>query len=125
VVSVLGVVILIGLVTKNAILLLDFAVREAQTRPLYEALVEAGRLRLRPILMTTLTVLMIAVPLIAATGEGSEFRRPLGIIILGGVSVSMLLTLFVVPAAFYRFEGRRYQKMREQNLQGAAPAIGD
>jgi HAE1 family hydrophobic/amphiphilic exporter-1 len=75
--------------------------------------------------MTTLTVLMIAVPLIAATGEGSEFRRPLGIIILGGVSVSMLLTLFVVPAAFYRFERRRYQKIQEQNLQGAAPAFGD
>jgi HAE1 family hydrophobic/amphiphilic exporter-1 len=127
VVSVLGVVILIGLVTKNAILLLDFAVREAQTRPLYEALVEAGRLRLRPILMTTLTVLMIAIPLIAATGEGSEFRRPLGIIILGGVSVSMLLTLFVVPAAFYQFERKRYQKMRleRQGQPGAAPLAGD
>jgi len=126
VISVLGVVILIGLVTKNAILLLDFAVRQAREKPLYEALVEAGRLRLRPILMTTLTVLMISIPLIAASGEGSEFRRPLGIIILGGVSVSMLLTLFVVPAAFYLFERRRYDKLRrELQAVGAVPAIGD
>ncbi|RMH55235.1 MAG: efflux RND transporter permease subunit [Deinococcus-Thermus bacterium] len=115
VVSVLGVVILIGLVTKNAILLLDFAVRAAREKPLYEALVEAGRLRLRPILMTTLTVLMISIPLIAAVGEGSEFRRPLGIIILGGVSVSMLLTLFVVPAAFYLFERKRYEQLQRQD----------
>jgi HAE1 family hydrophobic/amphiphilic exporter-1 len=127
VISVLGVVILIGLVTKNAILLLDFAVRQAQEKPLYDALVEAARLRLRPILMTTFTVLMISVPLIAASGEGAEFRRPLGIIILGGVSVSMLLTLFVVPAAFYQFERRRYEKIRQehQSQVSAAPAVGD
>lgn len=127
VISVLGVVILIGLVTKNAILLLDFAVRQAQEKPLYDALVEAARLRLRPILMTTFTVLMISVPLIAASGEGAEFRRPLGIIILGGVSVSMLLTLFVVPAAFYQFERRRYEKIRQQRQSqvSAAPAVGD
>lgn len=125
VISVLGVVILIGLVTKNAILLLDFAVREARQKPLYEALVEAGRLRLRPILMTTLTVLMISIPLIIASGEGAEFRRPLGIIILGGVSVSMLLTLYVVPAAFYLFERRRYEKERQaQQAVEVAPAIG-
>ncbi|MDX2005180.1 MAG: efflux RND transporter permease subunit [Meiothermus sp.] len=125
VISVLGVVILIGLVTKNAILLLDFAVREARERPLYEALVEAGRLRLRPILMTTLTVLIISLPLIFASGEGSEFRRPLGIIILGGVSVSTLLTLFVVPAAFFQFERRRYEKERLQLMDNVAPAAGD
>jgi len=108
-ISVLGLVMLIGLVTKNAILLLDFAVRQAQDKPLYDALVEAARLRLRPILMTTLTVLIISLPLILASGEGSEFRKPLGIIILGGVTVSTLLTLYVVPAAFYLFERRRYQ----------------
>jgi len=126
VVSALGVVILNGLVTKNAILLLDFAVRQAREKPLYEALVEAGRLRLRPILMTTLTVLMISVPLILGSGEGSEFRRPLGIIILGGVSVSMLLTLYVVPAAFYLFERQRYDRQRLQpQAVGATVATGD
>ncbi|MGC8876175.1 efflux RND transporter permease subunit [Thermus sp.] len=107
VISVLGVVMLIGLVTKNAILLLDFAVRRMEEMPLKAALVEAARLRLRPILMTTLTVLIISLPLLLGTGEGAEYRRPLGVIILGGLLSSTLLTLFVVPAAFYAFEGRR------------------
>ncbi|WP_114312549.1 efflux RND transporter permease subunit [Thermus caldifontis] len=107
VISVLGVVMLIGLVTKNAILLLDFAVKRMREKPLKEALVEAARLRLRPILMTSLTVLIISLPLLLGTGEGAEYRRPLGVIILGGLLSSTLLTLFVVPAAFYAFEGRR------------------
>ncbi|WP_018461977.1 efflux RND transporter permease subunit [Thermus oshimai] len=110
VISVLGVVMLIGLVTKNAILLLDFAVRRMEERPLKEALVEAARLRLRPILMTTLTVLIISLPLLLGTGEGAEYRRPLGVIILGGLLSSTLLTLFVVPAAFFAFEGRAREK---------------
>jgi HAE1 family hydrophobic/amphiphilic exporter-1 len=110
VISVLGVVMLIGLVTKNAILLLDFAVKRMREMPLKEALVEAARLRLRPILMTTLTVLIISLPLLLGTGEGTEYRRPLGVIILGGLLSSTLLTLFVVPAAFFAFEGRRARK---------------
>jgi HAE1 family hydrophobic/amphiphilic exporter-1 len=125
IISVLGLVMLIGLVTKNAILLLDFAVREAREKPLYDALVEAGRLRLRPILMTTLTVLIISIPLIAGSGEGAEFRKPLGIIILGGVLTSTLLTLFVVPSAFYLFERRRFEKQRAKPQASAAPAFGD
>ena len=107
VISVLGVVMLIGLVTKNAILLLDFAVQKRQELPLKEALLEAARLRLRPILMTTLTVLIISLPLLLGLGEGAEYRRPLGVIILGGLLSSTLLTLFVLPAAFYTFERRR------------------
>ncbi|GAB5602564.1 efflux RND transporter permease subunit [Thermus sp. FJN-A] len=110
VISVLGVVMLIGLVTKNAILLLDFAVKRMRERPLREALLEAARLRLRPILMTTLTVLIISLPLLLGTGEGAEYRRPLGVIILGGLLSSTLLTLFVVPAAFYTFERRRVKE---------------
>ena len=109
VISVLGVVILIGLVTKNAILLLDVVVgqlREGET--LREALIRAGRLRLRPILMTALTIVVISVPLLLGLGEGNEFRQPLGLVILGGVVSSTFLTLFVVPAAFYRFERARY-----------------
>jgi len=125
-ISVLGLVLLIGLVTKNAILLLDFAVREAREKPLYNALVEAGRLRLRPILMTTLTVLIISIPLISGGGEGAEFRKPLGIIILGGVLTSTLLTLFVVPSAFYLFERRRFEKQQAARQQARpTPAFGD
>ena len=110
VISVLGVVMLIGLVTKNAILLLDFASRRMREKPLKEALVEAARLRLRPILMTTLTVLIISLPLLLGAGEGSEYRRPLGVVILGGMLSSTLLTLFVVPAAFFAVEGRLARK---------------
>lgn len=109
VISVLGTVMMVGLVTKNAILLLDFAVERAKERPLEEALVEAARLRLRPILMTSLTILVVSIPLLLGLGEGSEFRIPLGVIILGGIFSSTLLTLFVIPAAFYRFERARYQ----------------
>ncbi len=110
VISVLGVVILIGLVTKNAILLLDVVVSQVeQSDNLKEALIKAGRLRLRPILMTAITILIISVPLLLGLGEGSEFRQPLGLVILGGVLSSTFLTLFVVPAAFYRFERKGYE----------------
>ncbi|WP_034343379.1 efflux RND transporter permease subunit [Deinococcus misasensis] len=110
VVSVLGTVLLIGLVTKNAILLLDFVVREAQSQDLREALVEAAKLRLRPILMTTITVLVISLPLILGIGEGGELRKPLGVIVLGGVLTGTILTLYVVPAVFYLFERKRFER---------------
>ena len=111
VISVLGVVILIGLVTKNAILLLDVVISGLEAdETLEQALVRAGRLRLRPILMTALTVVIISVPLLTGLGEGSEFRKPLGLVIMGGVVSSTFLTLFVVPAAFYRFERRRFAR---------------
>jgi len=110
VISVLGVVILIGLVTKNAILLLDVVMSGLEEDETIErALVRAGRLRLRPILMTALTVVIISIPLLAGLGEGSEFRQPLGLVIVGGVVSSTFLTLFVVPAAFYRFERHRFR----------------
>ncbi len=113
--SVLGFVILIGLVTKTAILLLDVVQsRQQEGVDLREALVEAGKLRFRPILMTTLTVIVIGLPLLLGGGEGSEFRRPLGLVILGGVVSSSLLTLFVVPAAFYLFERGRFGKTQEE-----------
>jgi hydrophobic/amphiphilic exporter-1 (mainly G- bacteria), HAE1 family len=123
VISVLGVVILIGLVTKNAILLLDVVVGQLQAgETLRDALVRAGRLRLRPILMTALTVVVISIPLLVGLGEGNEFRRPLGLVILGGVVSSTFLTLFVVPAAFYRFERRRYE-LRGTGAQRAGEGV--
>lgn len=109
IITVLGMVVLVGLVTKNAILLLDFVVERARAMPLADALVEAAGLRLRPIIMTTLTVLVISIPLILGEGEGSEFRKGLGVVILGGVLTSTILTLFVVPSAFYRFERKHIQ----------------
>jgi len=109
IISVLGVVMLVGLVTKNAILLLDVALAETKAgKGLKEALLEAAAVRFRPILMTTSTVVVISLPLLLGLGEGSEFRYPLGLVILGGVMTSALLTFYVVPAAFYQFERKNY-----------------
>jgi HAE1 family hydrophobic/amphiphilic exporter-1 len=109
--SVIGVVMLMGLVTKNAILLIDFAIRarepqhlaDGSTRPGMErsqALLEAARVRLRPILMTTLAMVFGMVPLAFALTEGSEQRAPMGQAVIGGVITSSLLTLVVVPVIY-------------------------
>ena len=113
VITVLGIVMLIGLVVKNAILLLDVVMEKLATgtgTSLKDALIEAASLRFRPIMMTTLTVVVISVPLLLGLGEGSEFRYPIGLVILGGVVTSALLTFYVVPAAFYQFERKRFER---------------
>jgi hydrophobic/amphiphilic exporter-1 (mainly G- bacteria), HAE1 family len=99
--SVIGVIMLMGLVTKNAILLVDFAIRardEGMERA--EALLLAAKVRLRPILMTTLAMIFGMVPLAFALSEGSEQRAPMGQAVIGGVITSSLLTLVVVPVAY-------------------------
>ncbi|HEY9594986.1 MAG TPA: efflux RND transporter permease subunit [Spirochaetia bacterium] len=110
----MGMLMLIGLSAKNAILYLDFVVERIGTMPLKDALVDAARLRFRPIIMTTLTVLVISFPLIFSTGQGSEFGRRMGIVRLGGIVFSAVLTFFVVPAAFYLFERKRVEKKEAQ-----------
>ena len=103
----LGMLMLIGLSAKNAILYLDFVVERIGKMPFVDALIEAGRLRFRPIVMTTLTVLVTSFPLIFGHGQGSEFGQGLGIVTFGGILFSAVLTFFVVPAAFYTFEKNR------------------
>jgi HAE1 family hydrophobic/amphiphilic exporter-1 len=99
--SVIGVVMLMGLVTKNAILLVDFAIRmRAQGMERSDALLEAAKVRLRPILMTTLAMIFGMVPLAFALTEGSEQRAPMGQAVIGGVITSSLLTLVVVPVTY-------------------------
>jgi Cation/multidrug efflux pump len=99
--SVIGIVMLMGLVTKNAILLVDFAIRmRAQGMDRSEALLQAARVRLRPILMTTLAMIFGMVPLAFALSEGSEQRAPMGQAVIGGVITSSLLTLVVVPVVY-------------------------
>ncbi len=114
--SIIGVVMLMGLVTKNAILLVDFAIRareEGMERA--EALLMAARVRLRPILMTTLAMIFGMVPLAFALTEGSEQRAPMGQAVIGGVITSSLLTLVVVPVVycymddFSQWLGRRWR----------------
>jgi hydrophobic/amphiphilic exporter-1 (mainly G- bacteria), HAE1 family len=99
--SVIGVVMLMGLVTKNAILLVDFAIRAREDgMNRHDALLMAARVRLRPILMTTLAMIFGMVPLALALSEGSEMRAPMGQAVIGGVITSSLLTLVVVPVVY-------------------------
>ncbi|MFM8590301.1 MAG: efflux RND transporter permease subunit, partial [Limnohabitans sp.] len=99
--SIIGIIMLMGLVTKNAILLVDFANRarkEGMERS--QALLTAARVRLRPILMTTLAMMFGMVPLAFALSEGAEQRAPMGQAVIGGVITSSLLTLVVVPVVY-------------------------
>jgi HAE1 family hydrophobic/amphiphilic exporter-1 len=100
--SMMGVMLLMGIVAKNSILLIDFAkwAREEQGMPLREALIQAGRIRLRPILMTTFALIAGMLPVALGAGEGADFNAPLGRAVIGGVITSTILTLLVIPT-FY------------------------
>jgi len=99
--SVIGVVMLMGLVTKNAILLVDFANQgQREGKSQFAALMEAGQVRLRPILMTTLAMIFGMLPMALGLGEGAENQAPMGRAVIGGVITSTLLTLVVVPVAY-------------------------
>ncbi|MFC1975702.1 efflux RND transporter permease subunit [Chloroflexota bacterium] len=104
--SLLGIVLLTGVVTKNAILVVDFTnlLREEQGLERKEALVQAGRLRLRAVLMTTLTLVFALLPLLLGAGAGSEFRAPLAAVVIGGSISSTLLTLILVPVVYNFFD---------------------
>src|SRR3712207_9123543 len=97
--SMIGVILLAGIVAKNASRLIDFAkwAREQQGMPLREALIEAGAIRLRPILMTTFALIAGMIPVALGRGEGAAFRAPMGVAVIGGVITSTILTLGGVP----------------------------
>jgi HAE1 family hydrophobic/amphiphilic exporter-1 len=137
--SLIGVILLMGIVAKNAILLIDFAkwAREREGLSLRDALVEAGAIRLRPILMTTFALIAGMMPVAIGAGEGADFRAPLGRAVIGGVITSTVLTLLVIPTFYEIFDDWRSwfsrklgfrvaQRTAEHRLPGGiVPEAGD
>jgi hydrophobe/amphiphile efflux-1 (HAE1) family protein len=128
IIALIGIILLIGLVKKNAILMIDFAVQTEREdgKSSVEAIYQACLLRFRPIMMTTMAALLGALPLALGTGTGSELRRPLGITIVGGLIVSQMLTLFTTPVVYLYLDRlqTRIQRMRAQSVS-PAPAQSD
>jgi multidrug efflux pump len=129
IIAVIGVILLIGIVKKNAILMVDFALaaEREQNLPPREAIYQACLLRFRPILMTTMSALFGALPMVISQGVGSEIRRPLGIAIVGGLIFSQILTLYTTPVVYLYFDRLRlWWETRRHKRPAAvhAPALG-
>ncbi|MEW6450098.1 MAG: efflux RND transporter permease subunit [Pseudomonadota bacterium] len=127
VIAFIGIILLIGIVKKNGIMMVDFALHAERERglPAAQAIREACLERFRPILMTTLAALLGAVPLVIASGPGSELRRPLGMTIIGGLLVSQMLTLYTTPVIYLlldRLHRRLGGKRQKVEAPGGAPS---
>jgi multidrug efflux pump len=119
VVALIGIILLIGIVKKNAIMMIDFALEaeREENKPPEEAIFQACLLRFRPIMMTTMAALLGGLPLALGSGTGAELRRPLGITIVGGLLLSQLLTLYTTPVVYLWFDrlAHRFEKYKIGN----------
>jgi multidrug efflux pump len=126
IIGLIAVILLIGIVKKNAIMMIDFAIEAKRSRNLnsYEAIFEASLLRFRPILMTTSAAILGAVPLALSFGNGGEIRRPLGIAIVGGLIISQLLTLYTTPVLYLYLDRLSGWSQRLRRRMGRRPQSG-
>jgi multidrug efflux pump subunit AcrB len=127
VIAIIGIVKLIGIVKKNAIMMIDFALERQRTTNASpdQAIFEACLLRFRPIMMTTMAAIMGGLPIAIGLGEGSELRRPLGLVVVGGLIVSQSLTLFITPVIYLYLEKLRLFFSRDKGEARAAAALDD
>jgi HAE1 family hydrophobic/amphiphilic exporter-1 len=123
----IGLLVLVGIVVNNGIILVDYTnLLRKREYELTRAVLAAGRIRLRPILMTVLTTVLGLVPLAFFSGSGSELQRPMALTVIGGLTVSTLFTLILIPVLYLTFESRRARRVERARLEGAAgPAEAD
>jgi multidrug efflux pump subunit AcrB len=127
VIGIVGIILLIGIVKKNGIMLVDFAItREREGLSSLDAIREACLLRFRPIMMTTMATLLAGLPLMLGTGSGSELRQPLGYAMVGGLVLSQMLTLFTTPVVYLYLDrlqswlrGERHRQSENRMLTAA------
>ena len=123
VMSAIGAIMLIGIVVKNGIVLVDYInLNRERGMDILEAVVHGGKSRLRPVVMTTLTTILGMIPMATGTGEGAEMWRPMGVAVIGGLTVSAILTLVFVPVMYsvFAFTGVKVQKRKQAKRQSAA-----